>query len=205
MFKYRQKHIVATGRDNLRTLLVFAILMVMVASIGQCESWEEFQKAKAESETPDLTPKMKTDLIPKTVIVERIKKKGEIDFSSDIILFDYGSWKLREASFKQLKEIAAAIRDPSLKEVPFFYVDGHTCNIGTDNNNCILSSRRANSVVRFLVKQGGIAMNRLVARGFGKSVPVVSNDTEEGRRQNRRVVLKSGTPETKSEAEMICP
>lgn len=177
----------------------------MAPSVGQCESWDEFQKTKIEAETPDLTPKTKADLIPKTVIVERIKKRGEIDFSSDNILFEYGSWKIQEASFKQLKEIASAISDPSLKETPFFYVDGHTCSIGTDDNNCILSSRRANSVVRYLVEEGGVPRNRLVARGLGKHDPVAPNETEEGRRKNRRVALKSGVAETKSKPEKICP
>ena len=165
----------------MRTLLVFTVLMLLAPSFGQCESWEEFQKAKVEAETPDLTPKAKADLIPKTVIVERIKKRGEIDFSSDTILFDYGSWKLRSASLRQLQEIAAAINDPALKKIPFFYVDGHTCSIGTDDNNCILSSRRANSIVRYLVEHGSVARNtNWWPRGFGVHVPVASNDTEEG-------------------------
>lgn len=193
------------GRCYVRTVLIFAVLILMVPSIGRGESWEEFQKAKVKAETPDLTPKAKPDLIPKTVIVERIKKRGEIDFSSNTILFDYGSWKLRPSSRKQLQEIAAAINDVSLKEIPFFYVDGHTCNIGTDDNNCILSARRANSVVRYLVEHGGVARNKLVARGFGERVSIASNDSEEGRGQNRRVVLKSGAGHTKSEDEMSCP
>jgi outer membrane protein OmpA-like peptidoglycan-associated protein len=205
MLENRQNIERETGRDNLRTLLIFAVLMFMATSVGQCESWEEFQKAKVEAETPDLTPKAKPDVVPKRIIVERIKKRGEIDFSSDTILFDYGSWKLREASSKQLKEIAAAISDPSLKEIPFFYVDGHTCNIGTNDNNCILSSRRANSVVRYLVQEGGLARNKVVARGFGIHHPVASNDNEEGRRKNRRVVLKSGAGETKKDEGKICP
>ncbi|MGO9572133.1 MAG: OmpA family protein [Desulfomonilaceae bacterium] len=189
----------------MKNLLIFAVLLFMIPSVGLGESWEAFQKAKIEAETPDLTPKTTSDLIPKTVIVEHIKKRGEIDFSSDTILFEYGSWKIQEASFKQLKEIAAAISDPSLKETPFFYVDGHTCSIGTDDNNCILSSRRANSVVSYLVEEGGVPRNRLVARGFGKVQPVASNDTDEGRRQNRRVVLKSGLTGHKSEDGGACP
>jgi outer membrane protein OmpA-like peptidoglycan-associated protein len=189
----------------LRTLLIFTLLMLVIPSIAVGESWEEFQKAKTDAETPDLTPKTTTDLISKMVIVEGIKKRGEIDFSSDTILFDYGSWRIQKASFKQLKEIAAAISDPSLKEISFFYVDGHTCSIGTDDNNCILSSRRANSVARYLVEEGGVSRNRLVARGFGKHDPVASNETEEGRRKNRRVVLKSGVAAPQSRHEKVCP
>jgi outer membrane protein OmpA-like peptidoglycan-associated protein len=188
-----------------KAIVAIMALMFILPSHGFCESWEEFQKAKNEAETPDLTPKKHADLVPKRVIVERIKKRGEIDFSSDSILFNYGSWKLREASHRQLKEIAEAIQDASLIHIPFFYVDGHTCSVGSDDNNCILSSRRAKSVIRHLVEEGGVPRNKLVARGFGEHEPIASNKSDDGRRKNRRVVLKKGSAGKTGNDESVCP
>ena len=68
------------------------------------------------------------------------------------------------------------------------FVDGHTCNLGTEQYNQRLSERRAASVRNYLIEQG-ISSKRLIARGFGESRPKYSNATEETRRLNRRVEL----------------
>jgi outer membrane protein OmpA-like peptidoglycan-associated protein len=67
-------------------------------------------------------------------------------------------------------------------------VEGHTDSVGTDALNQQLSEKRANSVRDFLVQQG-IPMTSIGARGFGKTMPVASNDTAAGRQQNRRVEM----------------
>jgi len=67
-------------------------------------------------------------------------------------------------------------------------INGHTCSIGTDAYNMKLSQARANSVRKYLIDKFGIAPARLKAQGFGESQPLVSNDTNEGREQNRRVM-----------------
>jgi outer membrane protein OmpA-like peptidoglycan-associated protein len=64
-------------------------------------------------------------------------------------------------------------------------VSGHTDNIGGDEYNKSLSLRRAKSVVNYLVKNG-ISSNRLVAKGYGFDKPISTNDTDEGRKKNRR-------------------
>ena len=68
-------------------------------------------------------------------------------------------------------------------------VDGHTDSIGSDAYNQKLSVRRAQAVADYLEK-GGIAASRMTVKGFGESQPVASNDTAEGRAENRRVELK---------------
>ena len=65
-------------------------------------------------------------------------------------------------------------------------VEGHTDAIGSDAYNQRLSERRAQAVVDYLAA-GGVARSRMTARGFGESRPVASNDTADGRAQNRRV------------------
>jgi outer membrane protein OmpA-like peptidoglycan-associated protein len=129
---------------------------------------------------------------------------ASLAFSSDAILFGYGSAKLLDKSIPQLQEIAKALKDPVLAVIPFFFVDGHTCSIGTDANNCQLSRDRAASVVKFLIEKGGVPKAKLKARGFGEREPMVSNDTEANRKKNRRVVLKSGLLELKKDKEKQC-
>jgi outer membrane protein OmpA-like peptidoglycan-associated protein len=68
-------------------------------------------------------------------------------------------------------------------------VEGHTDSTGSDAYNQALSQRRADAVLNYLVRKG-VPANRLTARGFGKSSPVASNDTREGRALNRRVELE---------------
>jgi outer membrane protein OmpA-like peptidoglycan-associated protein len=67
-------------------------------------------------------------------------------------------------------------------------VEGHTDSRGTDAYNQGLSMRRANSVADYLAS-GGISRSRMEIRGFGESKPVASNETDDGRAQNRRVEL----------------
>jgi|GEM_PF-1668395 len=129
---------------------------------------------------------------------------GAVVFSSDAILFEFGSAKLRQASIPQLREIAGALNDPQLAALPFFYVDGHTCDIGTDANNCRLAYNRAQSVIDYLIKEGGVSPAKLKARGFGPNDPMVANSSEDNRRQNRRVVLKSGSVTLARDRQLIC-
>lgn len=67
-------------------------------------------------------------------------------------------------------------------------VAGHTDSVGSDGYNMDLSQRRANTVRDYLISKG-IAADRLVAKGYGESQPIASNDSDEGRFKNRRVEL----------------
>jgi outer membrane protein OmpA-like peptidoglycan-associated protein len=67
-------------------------------------------------------------------------------------------------------------------------VEGHTDSVGGDDYNMQLSQKRAQAVRDYLVQQG-IPDNTIASRGLGKSAPVATNDTADGRQQNRRVEL----------------
>jgi outer membrane protein OmpA-like peptidoglycan-associated protein len=67
-------------------------------------------------------------------------------------------------------------------------VEGHTDSVGGDDYNQALSEHRAQSVRDYFVQQG-ISSANVEAHGFGKTEPIASNDTPEGRQQNRRVEL----------------
>jgi OOP family OmpA-OmpF porin len=79
----------------------------------------------------------------------------------------------------------------TLKRYPQVNIEvaGHTDSRGSDAYNLQLSSRRAESVLKYL-RDGGVS-NTLTSRGYGESDPIASNDTDEGRQQNRRVVLRA--------------
>jgi len=68
-------------------------------------------------------------------------------------------------------------------------IEGHTDNTGSAAANQTLSEQRAAAVKQYLVAHYGVDAARLDAKGFGASKPVASNDTPEGRQQNRRVEL----------------
>ena len=117
-------------------------------------------------------------------LVEEIEKTGKVAVYG--IYFDTDSADIKPESGDAMGEIARMLE---LRPELTLYVDGHTDDEGTDEYNQELSSRRAASVVRWLVEQNGISAGRLEARGFGESTPVASNDSAEGRSWNRRVEL----------------
>ncbi|MBT29423.1 MAG: hypothetical protein CMO01_07140 [Thalassobius sp.] len=102
------------------------------------------------------------------------------------VLFDTGNANLKSESFEELEKIVTLLKkNPQYKMV----IAGHTDNIGNKSFNISLSERRARSVKNYLVRNH-IETTRLATEGFGSSLPVRSNDTEEGRSKNRRVTFK---------------
>jgi outer membrane protein OmpA-like peptidoglycan-associated protein len=122
---------------------------------------------------------------PVPLKIERdLAQKGRAEIYG--IYFDFDSATLRPESGPVLKEIAEALQhNPGWK----IKIDGHTDNIGADAYNLQLSQRRAGAVKQALIKEYGIAPDRMMPEGFGASRPKATNDTVEGRALNRRVEL----------------
>jgi outer membrane protein OmpA-like peptidoglycan-associated protein len=99
--------------------------------------------------------------------------------------FDFDKSNIRPDAVPILDEAAKTLKEYGDVTVS---VDGYTDSIGTEEYNQRLSVRRANAVKEYLEKQG-VAASRMTARGFGESNPVATNETAEGRAQNRRVEL----------------
>jgi len=99
--------------------------------------------------------------------------------------FDFDKATLQPAGVPILQEAAKILKENPTVSVQ---VQGYTDAIGSVAYNLRLSDRRANTVKGFLVKEG-VAASRLTTKGFGKSDPVATNETAEGRAQNRRVEL----------------
>jgi outer membrane protein OmpA-like peptidoglycan-associated protein len=102
------------------------------------------------------------------------------------IFFALNSSELLPESDKDLEEILNLFRqNPGI----VIELSGHTDNTGTDAINRTLSQKRAESVMNYLIAKG-IKPEQLTAKGYGSSNPVASNDTEDGRRLNRRTEMK---------------
>jgi OmpA-OmpF porin, OOP family len=100
------------------------------------------------------------------------------------IYFDTDSDILKPESAPVIKEISTALyKSPGLK----LEIDGYTDSTGEAAHNLDLSKRRAAAVASVLVSQFGIDQSRLSSNGFGVANPIASNDTSDGRAQNRRV------------------
>ena len=108
--------------------------------------------------------------------VASIKLKVNFAFDSSVV---------QEQYFTDLGELAKFLKRFDQVDVS---IDGYTDSVGADSYNQQLSQRRAQAVVDMLVKTYGIAPSRLKAVGYGESNPVASNDTAEGRAENRRVM-----------------
>jgi outer membrane protein OmpA-like peptidoglycan-associated protein len=118
------------------------------------------------------------------ILQTRDTARGLIVNMSDV-LFDFGKATLRpEAREKLAKVSGIVLAYPGLR----LALEGHTDSIGTDEFNQTLSEKRADNVRDYLAAQG-ISPNMLTAIGLGKSDPIASNDTNEGRQQNRRVEM----------------
>ncbi|MCR4396422.1 MAG: OmpA family protein, partial [Candidatus Saccharicenans sp.] len=101
------------------------------------------------------------------------------------LLFDVDKYDLRPASQENLKRLATILNKyPDTNII----IEGHTDSTGTREYNLTLSERRAKAVANFLA-QLGVQSSRFTVQGYGPDQPLASNDTPEGRQQNRRVDL----------------
>jgi OmpA-OmpF porin, OOP family len=102
----------------------------------------------------------------------------------DKVYFEFDKATLLEQSFPLLNQVAAVVKEhPEIKRVR---IEGHTDNVGTAEYNLTLSLQRAESVRAYLIERG-VDPERLDARGYGRARPITTNETEEGRAENRRV------------------
>ncbi|HON97495.1 MAG TPA: OmpA family protein [Bacteroidales bacterium] len=98
------------------------------------------------------------------------------------IYFAFNSADILSSSQKVLDEFIVFLNDHPTMTIS---IEGHTDNVGSDEFNLILSENRAKAVYNYLVNNG-IDANRLQYKGFGKTTPIATNETEEGRAMNRR-------------------
>jgi outer membrane protein OmpA-like peptidoglycan-associated protein len=114
--------------------------------------------------------------------VERVGEGINVEFSEKI-LFAFNQATLNSSASTNLDKLSVILKEYPDTDIE---IQGHTDSKGTDEYNMTLSEKRASSVASYL-RGKGISNSRIRTKGFGETAPVASNDTEDGRAQNRRV------------------
>lgn len=111
------------------------------------------------------------------------EEQQAIQDAFDNLLFETGKAVIKVSSYESLDKLAEVMKNnPQAK----LKIEGHTDNVGDEEDNQVLSDARAHSVKDYLEKKGA-NWNQISAQGFGESRPVATNVTPEGRKKNRRV------------------
>lgn len=135
---------------------------------------------------------LKEQIAAKEIKIEEMEGKLRVTFI-DKILFNSGSARINERGKESLSDFAQSFRDSEEQSI---VVEGHTDNVklgaALQNrypSNWELSTARATAVVRYLQEEGSLKPEFLSATGYGYYRPVASNETEDGRSQNRRIEI----------------
>jgi outer membrane protein OmpA-like peptidoglycan-associated protein len=115
---------------------------------------------------------------------ERVKNAIEINDGvlAVRVQFDFDSYRIRKNSYPDLDRIINLLKSTPVD----FIIAGHTCDIGTESYNLILSKSRAKAVYEYLVGHG-VDPDKMATTGYGEERPLESNDNPEGKERNRRV------------------
>ena len=173
---------------------------------------EKYLKA-ADKELLEMRSRMQTIAVLRLSILEQIRdsvvavmgdaSKVTIGDNGAIVLdegvlFDFGSSAIKPAAKPTLDRLVEVFKsflsdDENARYVDSIIISGHTDSIGTDAENRVLSTARANAVLNYLLGAQKGELNDYAryfcAAGYGATRPVASNDTDEGRAQNRRIEI----------------
>jgi len=122
-----------------------------------------------------------------------VNRTSAISLSLTGSAFEFNSAVLSDRAREALRQVAETLRKyPEEKVV----IEGHTDNVGTVAYNLALSRQRAEAAVAYLVEKERLPLSRFLVKWYGKSTPIASNETPEGRELNRRVEVKGEFQET---------
>lgn len=182
---------------KLAPTLKFAATLLFIALVQGCVSAKSVPAEEAEPAAP--APVVEAvgdsdgdgvlddvDECPNTREGVQVDNRGcEIILSISGPLFDFDKSTLTQDAQSKLADAAVVLNENPAKAVQ---VAGHTDSVGTEEYNLGLGQRRADAVRSYLV-QLGVDAARMTTQSYGESEPVASNDTSEGRSQNRRVEI----------------
>jgi len=141
---------------------------------------ENFELLETSSLQEPYLLNIKLQPIPGETTVEKPVKSQPIILKN--VFFESGSADLKSVSLTELNNLKALLeKNDNLK----IQINGHTDDVGSEKDNLALSENRAKAVANYLIEQG-ISGDRLSYKGFGESEPIDSNETEAGRKNNRR-------------------
>lgn len=136
----------------------------------------------------DMRTTKKGTVVTQDLIVTSIANAIEkgMTFKLKNLFFDTGKWDLRPESFEEMNKLLGFLNEYQTIRIE---IGAHTDNVGSDASNVTLSQKRAQAAVDYL-KGKGVTETRMIAKGYGKTVPVADNTTPDGRQLNRRVEFK---------------
>lgn len=162
------------------------------AKTGEISTEKELELNKVKGAYEDLIREMKQEIDKGDIKITQAVDRLSVNLVEKI-LFDSGESELKPEGLKIIRRVGDILKGVSGKEIR---VEGHTDNVKIGAKikikyptNWELSTARATNVVRYLQDKVGINSGRLSAAGFADSKPVASNDTQEGKAQNRRIEI----------------
>jgi outer membrane protein OmpA-like peptidoglycan-associated protein len=173
----------AVAQDRVETLGAKRDAVVLGARTREAD--EERARAEAAETTSEA---LRRDLAS---LESRQTNRGLVITLPNDVLFDVDRSDVKPGASTELERVATVINEEPGRRV---LVEGHADSTGPDSYNLELSRRRAESVARALVDDG-VSPSRVISEGLGETQPIATNDTPEGRQQNRRVevvVLQPG-------------
>ena len=165
-------------------ILAFLLLRGCMASKAVDTTAAVTAPAAAVATAPVATPTTAPATTVAPAQTDMAKNAACVDTLKMVVEFDTASAKLTAKGATQLDAVSECLKEGK------FEVAGHTDAQGNDAANQALSETRAKSVVAYLTKKG-VENGRMTAKGYGESQPIASNDTAEGRQQNRRIAFVS--------------
>jgi len=191
------------------TTMLSAFAVVLALALAGCVSQQKYNEveqqnqalnqknATLEEDYKRLNQSMSAEVRANKMQISRQQNAIKILVNDDL-LFPSGGWEMSAEAKQTIAKIAAILAPhQTTKIVVNGYTDSTPIGPGLQaqgiTSNLILSQKRAEDVMQYMISQG-VKPNLASAQGFGDSNPVASNDTPEGRAQNRRVeVTLSGT------------
>ena len=169
-----------------RARLASIVLLLLAGCVTQ-------QKYDAlQSRYDQLNQTMSSEIGAKEMHIERLQNAIKVTVN-DQLLFPSGDWQMPPNAQQTIAKMVPILAPMQQTKI---IVNGYTDNVPIGPGlkrqgiptNLVLSQKRADNVMQFMISKG-VNPNLVSAQGFGDAAPVASNDTEEGRAQNRRVEL----------------
>ena len=139
------------------------------------------------------------DFCPDTALGAKVDNDGCPTQSTHLqsinleVLFDTGKYDVKPIYYPEIQKLADFMAtNPNTTVI----IEGHTDSVGDDKDNIELSRNRANAIALVVIRQFGISRDRIRGIGYGESRPIATNDTAQGREQNRRVVAEIYSEQT---------
>ena len=183
--------------SSFRLSSTLTVLVAAMLVLGGCVSQEKYNAQVEKNDAlqtryDQLNQTMSSEINSKGMHVERLQNAIKVTVN-DQLLFPSGDWQMPANAQQTMAKMAPILAPMQQTKIA---VNGYTDNVPIGlglkrqgvTTNLTLSEKRAENVTQFMIAQG-VNPALISAQGFGEADPVASNDTPEGREQNRRVEL----------------